>query len=64
MSKTRSIGIRLPIELWELVKVAEPGLTYSEIVRRALEEKYNFFIISHEHISKIIDSWSIEVNKK
>jgi len=42
MSSTKAIGVRLPVDLIELVKRAEPGKTFSEIVRGALHEKYSF----------------------
>ena len=40
MVKTLSRGIRLPVDLWDLVKIADPALSYSQIVKCALLEKY------------------------
>ena len=40
--KTRSIGIRLPVALWELAKAGAPDKSYSEIVGCALNEVFGF----------------------
>jgi len=52
---TRSIGIRLPIALWDMVKIANPDLTYSEIVKGALEEKYSFISSKFSDIELEVD---------
>lgn len=39
---TRSIGIRLPVKLWNYARAVDPDLSFSEIVRCALVDKYNF----------------------
>ena len=53
MIKTKPIGIRLPIELWELVKAIEPNKTYSQIVKGALESKYCI----HDRVAKEVDEF-------
>ena len=41
-SSTKCTGIRISTELYEIARTANPGKTFSEIVRGALEEKYGF----------------------
>ena len=50
MRDSRPIGIRLSNKLWDLVRSANPGLTYSEIVKRALEKEYGFVTFEKESV--------------
>jgi len=40
--KPKKTGVSIPWKLFELVMAAEPGKTFSDIVRGALIEKYDF----------------------
>ena len=40
MVKTKSLGIRIPLDLFKLVVAAEPDKSFSEIVVLCLSEKY------------------------
>ena len=70
MSSTKAIGVRLPLDLIELVKMAEPGKTFTEIVRGALQEKYSFTDSKnianirdiHSKVDRIIGSVQEEVD--
>jgi len=42
MSSTKCTGIRIPTELYEIARAANPDKTFSEIVKCALGEKYSF----------------------
>ena len=46
--KTISRGVRIPLNLFELVKAAEPFKNFSQIVIGALEEKYSFVDVDSE----------------
>jgi len=71
--KTRSIGIRLPVKIWELAKAGAPDMNYSEIVGVALNQMFGFdeceditselelseseLVSDALDIESIIDSW-------
>jgi len=42
MVDTKAIGVRIPVDLYEHVLAANPGKTFTDIVKSALEEKYGF----------------------
>lgn len=42
--KTISRGVRIPLDLFNLVSAAAPGVAFSEIVRLSLVEKYGFVV--------------------
>lgn len=41
MIKTKKTGVRIPLLLWELVKVSNPGKSFSRCVIDCLEKEYN-----------------------
>jgi len=42
LSNTKAVGIRIPVGLYDLVMSANPGKTFTDIVKSALAEKYGF----------------------
>jgi len=48
MVKTVSKGVRIPLDLYDQVKSINKGKTFSDVVKKALYEKYNFIYCALE----------------
>lgn len=63
MSKTRAIGIRLPIDLWNIVKASHPDLSYSKIIEYCLVEKYCDILIDQDPDPEIVEPGIEQIEK-